>query len=90
MNVSASQNIPLVTTARIEALKEMGYTVEDMAIEHGPTFCGCFRWMHKDGSFQNYQQSFTARHAWFQAHVQQVQREVNLEVEAHYKKLSSK
>jgi hypothetical protein len=79
MSKLTREDSTLVSPERIAELKKLGYQVQDLSIEHGPDFKDEHIWIHEDGSFQDYQQSYTRRHAWFQAHTQQVQRELNAE-----------
>jgi hypothetical protein len=55
----------MITEARIEELKALGYTVEDMGAEHGEEFAGLYRWFHdRSGHFQDSEPSFSNPSAW--------------------------
>jgi hypothetical protein len=49
----------------IELLKNAGYIVENMGLEYGSDFEGCFRWMNLlNDTFQDHDVSYSEDDAW--------------------------
>lgn len=53
-----------IDDAVIAMLEASGYEVEDMGLEHGDDWRGHWRWVHEDGSFQDWGTSSTSIDAW--------------------------
>ncbi|MFT4064307.1 hypothetical protein [Paraburkholderia sp.] len=62
----------MITAERKAELIADGYTVEDMGAEWGSDFTGQYRWINKDGSFQDFEPSYAEEDAWECAHQNQI------------------
>ena len=53
-----------INEATIASLTKAGYEVEDMEAVYGPEWRGQWRWLHSDGSFQDWGTSDSSEEAW--------------------------
>lgn len=54
----------MLTPERIETLKRIGYTVEDMGAEHGSDFKGLYRWLLDEGATDHGGEETSRIDAW--------------------------
>jgi hypothetical protein len=54
----------MITQERKEQILAAGFEIEDMGAVWGSDFTGQYRWMHADGSFQDFEPSYSEDSAW--------------------------